>query len=135
MSDNAPEVFALATKSAGNVGLLVRKTSGGSATQTNAGSPKYPNAWLRLRRVGNTFTANYGSDGSHWAALASSVTVPVTGVRTPLVVKAIRGAMPPQRSRCQPIPGVVVVGGGELHPRKKNPVVVVILNRGAPAPL
>ena len=46
---------------------------------TNAGSfpSTYPNAWLRLRRQGNTFTGFAGVDGNSWMQLGSvTVTTP-----------------------------------------------------------
>ncbi|HEV8542886.1 MAG TPA: hypothetical protein VGR78_10885, partial [Verrucomicrobiae bacterium] len=38
-------------------------------TDTNA--PAYPNAWLRLKRVGQTFYAFRGTDGTNWVSLGT----------------------------------------------------------------
>ena len=40
-------------------------------TVTGASGVPYPNAWLRLTRVGNTFTAYRGTDGVNWSVLAT----------------------------------------------------------------
>src|SRR2546426_947648 len=81
------------------------------------------------------------SSGPPNASCASSktiwilLTVPVIGTSAnvgglnPITVPAT-----PQRSLIHPFPRISVSGGGELQPRKKNPVVVRMLNRGAPAP-
>src|SRR5947199_8281783 len=62
-------------------------------------------------------------------------TTPATGISCPgVALKASSGGEPPQRRRCHPVPAVSIVGGGELQPRKKEPLAVVMLNRGAPAP-
>lgn len=56
-----------------------RETSGGAARQQapSGGFPvNYPQAWLRLRRVGDTFTGFAGFDGRAWVQLGV-VTVPL----------------------------------------------------------
>src|SRR5205814_1976689 len=35
-------------------------------------SPPYTNAWLRMRRQGNTFTAYYGTNGVDWNQFATT---------------------------------------------------------------
>jgi len=53
-----------------------RTNTGGASTgwaiipQTNA--PAYPNAWLRLKRVGSVLTAYYGNNGADWTMLAAT---------------------------------------------------------------
>jgi hypothetical protein len=57
------------------------RTSAGAvaAAQLKAGVATFPNAWVRLRRVGDVFTAFYGSDGTGWTQLYSqSVDLPDT---------------------------------------------------------
>jgi len=75
LSDNSPMFAAFAQASSGDDGVVTRAKPGANAAQTTAGSPKYPNAWLRIRRVGDTFTAYYGTDGTYWTALASAATL------------------------------------------------------------
>jgi hypothetical protein len=57
-----------------------RTTAGATAaTQFKAGVAAFPNAWVRLRRVGNTFTAFYGSNGTGWTQMYSqTVNLPPT---------------------------------------------------------
>src|SRR5213596_1215214 len=87
--------------------------------------------------------ASCASSKTIWILL----TAPVTGTREKLAGQVMvgvgatqtarRGGVPlvlPQRSLIHPSPRISESGGGELHPRKKNPVVVRMLNRGAPAP-
>jgi len=62
---------------ANDYGVTVRRFLGGSSlgysetltTDTNA--PAYPNAWLRLKRVGQTFYAFRGTDGTNWVSLGT----------------------------------------------------------------
>lgn len=46
-------------------------------------APAYPNAWLRVRRNGQTFTLFRGEDGTNWVRLGS-YTFPTDDVRGPL---------------------------------------------------
>lgn len=48
-----------------------RATTVGQTTNTGSFPSTYPNAWLRLRRTGNTFTGFAGTDGSTWVQLGS----------------------------------------------------------------
>jgi len=43
-----------------------RLTKGGNYGGTGAGTPAYPNAWLRMKRAGQVFTAFYSNDGVNW---------------------------------------------------------------------
>ncbi len=45
-----------------------RDTAGGNYGGTGAGNPAYPNAWLRMQRIGQTFTGFYSSDGKNWTS-------------------------------------------------------------------
>src|SRR5439155_18229494 len=88
------------------------------------------------------------SSGPPNASCASSktiwilLTVPVTGTREKLIGQVMVGVGAtqyasrggPQLSLIHTSPRSSASGGGELQPRKKNPVVVRMLNRGAPAP-
>jgi hypothetical protein len=56
-----------------------RTTTGGSTVFTKVGAPSYPNAWVRLQRVGNKFTALHSSNGVNWTTTGSlTQTVPAT---------------------------------------------------------
>jgi hypothetical protein len=74
LAANSPEFFAFAQAGSGMDGIVARTTTGATATQATGGSPRYPNAWLRIRRVGNTFTAYYGTNGASWTALGAAKT-------------------------------------------------------------
>jgi hypothetical protein len=50
---------------------------------SNNAAPPYTNAWLRIRRVGSTFTLFRGSDGTNWTQLGA-YTFPSTDIRGPL---------------------------------------------------
>lgn len=45
-----------------------RDIAGGNYGGTGAGNPAYPNAWLRMKREGQTFTGFYSSDGKTWTS-------------------------------------------------------------------
>jgi hypothetical protein len=51
-----------------------RRLTTGAATTTagGGGTPQYPNAWCRLRRVGNVFTIFRSNDGLTWTQLGST---------------------------------------------------------------
>ena len=42
-----------------------------STTTFSGGVPSYPEAWVRLQRVGNAITAYYGQDGAAWTVAAA----------------------------------------------------------------
>ncbi|HMO25115.1 MAG TPA: choice-of-anchor D domain-containing protein, partial [Tepidisphaeraceae bacterium] len=43
-----------------------RTTAGGTSSGAGGGDFSYPNAWVRPRRVGNTYTAFVSTDGTNW---------------------------------------------------------------------
>ena len=45
-----------------------RLTKGGNYGGSGAGNPAYPNAWLRMKRTGQTFACFYSSDGVNWTS-------------------------------------------------------------------
>jgi hypothetical protein len=49
-----------------------RLTAGGNYGGAGAGTPAYPNAWLRMQRIGQTFTGFYSSDGKNWTSYGST---------------------------------------------------------------
>jgi hypothetical protein len=73
LAANARNVFAFATPSTNGYRLQTRTATGGSTTlSATGGAVTYPNTWLRLRRVGNTFTAYRGTTGTTWAQYAAT---------------------------------------------------------------
>jgi hypothetical protein len=55
----------------------------GTTTQTITNTPSYPNAWLRIRRRGQSLTLFRGDDGTKWVQ-AAAFTFPAGDVRGPL---------------------------------------------------
>lgn len=49
-----------------------RLTKGGNYGGAGAGTPAYPNAWLRMKRAGQVFTAFYSADGATWTQYGSA---------------------------------------------------------------
>ncbi len=71
-------VSALATKSS-SYRFLRRTAAGGTTAATSVSAVSPPNTWVRLRRVGNTFTTFYGTNGSTWTQMGSvTVSLPST---------------------------------------------------------
>lgn len=51
----------------GNYVWTARATAGGATTYgLGLEKPNFPNVWVRMQRVGNTFTGYHSSDGYHW---------------------------------------------------------------------
>lgn len=48
-----------------------RDLAGGNYSSASGGTPAYPNAWLRMQRVGQTFTGYYSADGKNWTSYGS----------------------------------------------------------------
>jgi len=48
-----------------------RSTTGGGTTNAGAAPTTYPNTFLRLKRVGNTFSGYFSTDGNTWMLLSS----------------------------------------------------------------
>jgi len=72
-------VSALATPGTVGCFFMARTREGGAATTSGYLPVNYPNTWLRLRRVGNTFTAFASWDGVQWVQLgASTLSLPST---------------------------------------------------------
>ena len=67
---NANSPHAMATLTAQNgVEFVRRATAGTAATSTRQGGVSAP-VWVRLTRMGNTFTSYYSADGSTWTEIA-----------------------------------------------------------------
>jgi regulation of enolase protein 1 (concanavalin A-like superfamily) len=64
-------VFAFAWPSKG-YRFSARSTTGGSTVFSGTGATSYPNTWIRLKRVGNTFTAYRSADGINWTTYGTA---------------------------------------------------------------
>jgi hypothetical protein len=75
---NSAHVFVAA--SSGDGFRTARRTvTGGDTTITKSGTTSFPNAWVRLQRVGNQITAYYGSNGTSWTQIFSlNIVLPQT---------------------------------------------------------
>ncbi len=62
---------ALATPAMNGDGFYYRDPAGFAANRTGGFPVNYPNTWLRLQRVGNTFTGYAGYDGTNWSVLGT----------------------------------------------------------------
>ena len=65
LAENARNVFIKASRGNGER-LSYRAATGGGSTALGNGTPQYPNAWLRLTRVGNLFVGYDSTDGVTW---------------------------------------------------------------------
>ena len=75
---NSANVFSHVTPG-GGYRFGRRATAGGTTTLVKTGTPSFPNAWVRLTRVGNVFTGYYSADGVNWTQTSSaSQTMPGT---------------------------------------------------------
>lgn len=63
---------ALATPSMSGSFFATRSSANGSASSTGAFPVNYPDTWLRLKRVGNTFLGYASYDGQTWSLLGSA---------------------------------------------------------------
>lgn len=81
-------IFVSAT---GGISYQYRATDGGTTqTKTVATTTKAP-VWLRLRRVGNAFTAFYSADGAAWTEVQFGTTTTPTAVVVALNTNAMAG--------------------------------------------
>jgi len=72
LNSNSRFVAALATPSLNGAFFESRNTTGGTATSAGNFPVNYPNTWLRLQRIGSSFTG-YGSyDGRNWRVLGTA---------------------------------------------------------------
>lgn len=72
-SPTAKMAFVLATPSISGALFKSRATDGTPMTQTGSYPVNYPDTWLRLQRVGNTFTGYASRDGQRWTLLGQTV--------------------------------------------------------------
>ncbi|MBL9174300.1 MAG: lamin tail domain-containing protein [Verrucomicrobiales bacterium] len=71
LDSNAPFVGVFTSPTAVGTHLLHRTSPGSIPIQTGLYPPNLPQAWLRLRRQGDLYTAFAGTDGIHWTLLGS----------------------------------------------------------------
>ena len=77
LAANSPHAFSF-IRSGGYSGMLSRAVAGGNSTNTGGPRAVRP-GWMRLTRVGNTFTAFTGADGVDWTQVAQrTITMPAT---------------------------------------------------------
>ncbi len=73
---NSRNVFALVTPGANGYHLQSRASTGGTTTMSaGTHAVAYPNSWIRLKRVGNLFTAYYSTNGTSWTQYSSTTVV------------------------------------------------------------
>ena len=78
-TDPGSAYYAVYVTPGNGIAVQYRKSQGASASQLATISGTVP-AYLKVSRVGNTFTAYTSSDGVTWTAIAgSSVTMTMTG--------------------------------------------------------
>jgi protocatechuate 3,4-dioxygenase beta subunit len=65
----SPDVYMSASPV--NYRFKDRPSAGANTAIITSGSTSYPNVWVRLRRVGNTFTGYNSTDGVHWTKVSS----------------------------------------------------------------
>jgi hypothetical protein len=77
LATNSQDVYMSASPV--NYRFKDRTTVGGINNIVTGGSVSFPNAWVRLSRVGNLFTGYYSTDGTNWTMLSSiTLALPTT---------------------------------------------------------
>jgi beta-glucanase (GH16 family)/regulation of enolase protein 1 (concanavalin A-like superfamily) len=64
----------------GNHGMRVRLTATGTTTSGTAKLGQQRPVWMKLTRVGDTFTGYYSSDGANWGTPVYSSTIPMNPI-------------------------------------------------------
>jgi fibronectin type 3 domain-containing protein/regulation of enolase protein 1 (concanavalin A-like superfamily) len=78
LDGNSRNVFVKA-RADGTDRMTYRSSTGGATVGAGAGSVSYPNAWLRMTRVGNTFTTYSSANGTDWTFVAAvTLSLPAT---------------------------------------------------------
>jgi hypothetical protein len=73
LNSNAREAGVWVTPSSGII--YSRRTSTGGSTSTTTSSGKVAPYWVRIARVGNSFSAYYSANGTSWTKLGNSTTI------------------------------------------------------------
>ncbi len=77
LTTTSPDVYMSASPV--NYRFKERATDGGVNNIATGGSVSFPNAWVRLSRVGNVFTGYYSANGTSWTTLSSiNLSLPTT---------------------------------------------------------
>jgi regulation of enolase protein 1 (concanavalin A-like superfamily) len=71
LASNARFAASFTTPSINGSSFEWRDPAGNTTTAAGSFPANYPNTWLRLQRVGNTFNGYAGYDGKNWTLLAS----------------------------------------------------------------
>jgi len=74
LSHNAPYVFSFFKGNSTSHFLQYRTTTGATPTQVTGGAYAAPQ-WMRLKRVGNVFSAYASTDGTSWTQTGTSQTI------------------------------------------------------------
>ena len=82
----ARHVSVIATPGSG-VSLRWRDAAGTAGGATTVSTLKQP-VWVRLRRVGNTFTGYYSGNGSEWRQIGAPRTIPIGDTRAGLAANS-----------------------------------------------
>ncbi len=69
---------AVAVTPASGVAVIGRASEGGNSTTVSAEAGITTPQWVRLTRMGRTFTAEYSSDGNAWTGLGDPLTIPMS---------------------------------------------------------
>lgn len=78
LDGNARNVFVKA-RADNSTRMTYRSSTGGTTVGAGSGTVGFPNAWLRMTRVGNTFTSYASADGTNWTFVASvTLSLPAT---------------------------------------------------------
>jgi len=75
---NAANVMALVSPTPTNLYRFQARTAAGATTSSASGGNGAVPVWLKLQRVGNTFTASYSANGSTWSALGAATPITMT---------------------------------------------------------
>jgi len=93
LSANARHASSFATENINGAYFASRITVGGNTTNAGSFPVGYPNTWLRLRRVGNTFTGFASLDGQNWMQLGTvTMSAPAGTFFVGMAVTAASGA-------------------------------------------
>lgn len=76
------------TRADGTTNWAVRATTAGTTTASSSTATPFPNAWIRMARVGNTFTMYTSADGVTWTQLAQTTQSLPTTLYVGLAVSA-----------------------------------------------
>lgn len=91
LAANSPHATALLTRSNG-AGFYRRVTSGGTSTNTLSGAGNLAPEWVRISRVGNTFTTYHSEDGLSWTTIGSQAITMTNPVIVGLAVSSANTA-------------------------------------------